>query len=140
MLLVLEKGLITNAVSDWSKLVDSINNNISGLNTLIGECENNLIYSENGINKVKKLANDFKVLKFKVSKTRPVSGNNILTNNKDMNKTLMIEKITKNEDIDANTWNKLNINVIGPSDYVKHNSNYYVIDNEKIFRNYKRLF
>jgi len=129
------KGLITVAKSDWSKLVDSINNNVSGLNTLIGQCENNLIYSENGTNKVKKIANDFKVLKFKVSKTKPVSGNNILTNNKDMNKTLMIEKITKNQDIDAYTWNQLNINVIGPSDYVyvKDNSNYYVIDNETFF-------
>ena len=127
------KGLIEVAANDWSKLVNSINTNISGLNTLIGKCENNLIYSENGSNKVKKLANDFKVLKFKVSKTIPVSGNNILNNNKDMDKTLMIQKITNNEDIDADTWNKLNINVIGPGDYVKHNSNYYVIDNETFF-------
>jgi hypothetical protein len=137
------KGLITVALSDWSKLVDSINNNVSGLNTLIQQCENNLIYSENGTNKVKKLANYFKVLKFKVSKTKPVSGNNILTNNKDMNKTLMIEKITKNEDIDAYTWNQLNINVIGPSDYVKHNSNYYVIDNEtflEIIKDYSDMY
>ena len=123
------KGILEVAVNDWSKLVNSINNNISGLNRLIGLCENNLIYSENGNNKVKKLASDFKVLKFKVSKIKP-SGNNILTDNKGMDSTLMIKILNKSQDIDANTWDKLNINAIGPDDYVRYNSNYYVIDNE----------
>ena len=131
-----KKGINRQATEEWDTLATSINNNHSGLDTLISDCQNNLQYATSGSLRPKKIADDYKTFKFKQTTTQP-SGHNIVDDprNPNLDTSKLYQFIFENATIDVDKWNSLKISIIEPNDFIYKPdvfgpNNYYIIDNE----------